>query len=103
MPAAHTSSKIGRLKRRADALGGPELIPLNSEIDASQLEYLDLLPSKTGAFLLPAAAAELQGRILLYLVDNTVEEGTPPLQVAHVQNPQTLLANRSEHARLGIV
>ena len=42
-------------------------------------------------------------RPLLYLIDDTGEEGNPPLQVAHVQELQTLLANRSEHACLGIV
>ena len=61
MPAAHTSSKIGRLKRRADALGCPELIPLNSEIDASQLGVLGLVAlQNVGAFLLPDAVAEFQ-------------------------------------------
>jgi len=103
MPATHTSPKIGRLKRRANALGCPELILLDSEVNASQLEYLDLLPAKTGALLLPDAVAEFQGRPLLYLVDDTGEEGKPPLQVAQVQKLQTLLANRSEHACLGVV
>jgi len=103
MPDTHTSPKVGRLKRLANALGCPELILLDSEVNASQLEYLDLVPAKTGALLLPDAVAEFQGRPLLYLVDDAGEAGKSPLQVAQVQGLQTLLANRSEHACLGVV
>ena len=103
MPVNHTSEKMNRLKRHASALGCPELIPLESEATASHLEYLDLLPRKSSAPLLPDAVAEFQGRPLLYLVDDNGQERKPPLETAQVRSLQTLLANRSEHACLGVV
>ena len=60
MPDTHTSPKVGRLKRLANALGCQTVL-LDSEVNASQLEYLDLVPAKTGALLLPDAVAEFQG------------------------------------------
>jgi hypothetical protein len=64
------------------------------------LDYLDLLPAKypRGA-VLPDAVAEFQGRALLYLVDGSGANGTPE----HINRLQQLLANRGEHACLGIV
>jgi len=103
MAVTHTAQKINRLKGHARALGCSELIPLAVEPTASHLEYLDLLPRKSDAPLLPDAVAEFQGRPLLYLVDGVDEAGKPRLQPSEVQNLQALLANRSEHACLGVV
>jgi hypothetical protein len=102
MPATEASTKLSRLKEYSRALGCPDLILLGAEPDASQLEYLDLLP-KPGAPLLPDAVAEFQGRPLLYLVDDVDEAGNSRLQPVQVRDLQTLLANRSEHACLGVV
>lgn len=103
MPATPTSQKIKRLKGHARVLGCPELIQLDAEATASHLEYLDLLPVKSVAPLLPDAVAEFQGRPLLYLIDGIDEEGKSRLQAHEILDLQTLLANRSEHACLGVV
>jgi hypothetical protein len=103
MPATDTSKKLKRLKEHSHALGCSDLILLGAEADASQLEYLDLLPKPGGAPLLPDAVAEFQGRPLLYLVDDVDEGGKSRLRPVQIRDLQTLLANRSEHACLGVV
>jgi hypothetical protein len=103
MPASDTAQKLNRLKEHAKALGCSDLVVLGAEADASQLEYLDLLPKAGGPQLLPDAVAEFQGRPLLYLVDDVDEDGKPRLQPVQIRDLQTLLANRSEHACLGVV
>jgi hypothetical protein len=103
MPASDTAQKLNRLKEHSKALGCPDLVVLGAEADPSQLEYLDLLPKPGVPQLLPDAVAEFQGRPLLYLVDDVDEEGTPRLQPVQIRDLQTLLANRSEHACLGVV
>lgn len=102
MPDTLTSDKSHRLKRHAQALGCPELIRLNVAPSASNLEYLDLLSKPTDTNVLPDAVAEFQGRPLLYLVDGFDEAGKPQLLRSQIQSLQMLLANRSEHACLGV-
>jgi hypothetical protein len=102
MPTTNASAKVKRLTGQSAALGCPELILLGAERDSSQLDYLDLLP-KAGSPLLPDAVAEFQGRPLLYLVDDVDEIGSPHLQPTQIQSLQRLLANRGEHACLGVV
>jgi hypothetical protein len=102
MSASGTSNKSDRLKEYSVALACPDLIPLGSERDPSQLDYLDLLP-KPGSPLLPDAVAEFQGRPLLYFVDDVDETGKSHLHSLQIHDLQTLLANRSEHACLGVV
>ena len=92
-----------RLKSHAEAIGCREFLRLDTEPSASHLEYLDLLPRKGDNEVLPEAVAEFQGRPLLYLIDDIDEIGQPRLKVAQIQSLQTLLANRSEHACLGVV
>jgi hypothetical protein len=94
---------VNRLTRHARAFGCPELIRLDDEVTSSHLEYLDLLPGKSNAPVLPNAVAEFQGRALLYLVDGIDEVGNARLETQQIQDLQTLLANRSEHACLGVV
>jgi len=103
MPVSRTSQTINRLTRQARALGCSELILLDQEATSAHVEYLDLLPGKSNAPLLPDAVAEFQGRALLYLVDGIDETGKPRLEAKQIQDLQTLLANRSEHACLGVV
>src|SRR5438034_588087 len=103
MAATHASEKTNRLKEHALALGCSELVRLDAEATPSHLEYLDLLPGKFDARVLPDAVAEFQGKPLLYLVDGVDEEGKSRPQAQEIQDLQTLLANRGEHACLGIV
>ncbi len=103
MAAAHASEKTNRLKEHAEALGCSELIRLDAEATPFNLEYLDLLPGKFDAPVMPDAVAEFQGKPLLYLVDAIDEDGESTQRVQEVQDLQTLLANRGEHACLGLV
>lgn len=90
--------KVDRLNRHARALGCPDLLFLDSEPTAAHLDYLDLLPNRaSGSEVAPDAIAEFQGRPLLYLVDGWE---SAPHEIIHLQR---LLANRGDHACLGIV
>src|SRR5947207_2033638 len=102
MAVTPSSEKITRLATHARALGCSDIIPLDIAPNVSHLEYLDLLPKKSQAVLLPDAVAEFQGRPLLYLVDDLDEAGNSRFHANDVTNLQTLLANRSEHACLGV-
>lgn len=103
MPQPPTSTRSDRLRGHARKLGCPDLIWLGAEPGPGHLEYLDLLPVKSTAPVLPEAVAEFQDRPLLYLVDGLDEVGAPRLQARQVEDLQRLLANRSEHACLGVV
>lgn len=100
MPPAQIADKTKRLNGHARAFGCPELLLFASEPTVSHLDYLDLLHGKgPRASLLPDAVAEFQGRPLLYLVDG-FDDGATPQRIADLQR---LLANRGEHACLGVV
>lgn len=100
MPSVQIADKTKRLNGHARALGCPELLLFDSEPSVSHLEYLDLVHGKgLRAHLLPDAVAEFQGRPLLYLVDGVDGRATPQ----GIADLQRLLANRGEHACLGIV
>ena len=103
MPVTRTSSSVARLERETKAFGCPELITLDGPQTDAHLNYLDLMQVQNEAALLPNAVAEFQGRPLLYLVDDLESDPrlSPIDQRAH--NLGQLLANRSEHAMLGIV
>ena len=103
MPESRTSTRSDRLRGHARKLGCPDLVWLDSEPGPTHLEYLDLLPTKSTAPVLPEAVAEFQDRPLLYLVDGLDEVGAPRLQARQIEDLQCLLANRSEHACLGVV
>jgi N-6 DNA Methylase len=103
MAEVPTATRFDRLRGHARKFGCPNLIWLGSEPDPAHLEYLDLLPTKSRAPVLPEAVAEFQDRPLLYLVDGLDEVGEPRLQARQIENLQCLLANRSEHACLGVV
>lgn len=101
MPAAQVSA-IADLQRHADAFGCPKLIALDGPQTDAHLDYLDLTGSRTNAQLLPDAVAEFQGRPLLYLLDD-VKHGSASSTDQHAHDLGQLLANRSEHAVLGVV
>lgn len=103
MPANHAPSSAARLEKETRAFGCPELISLDGPRTDAHLNYLDLMQARSGGTLLPDAVAEFQGRPLLYLLDD-LDSGrrqSPNDQQAHTLGQ--LLANRSEHAVLGIV
>ncbi|MGA7700579.1 MAG: N-6 DNA methylase [Thermoguttaceae bacterium] len=91
------------LMEQIGAYGCPEPIHLAREPTSSHIEYLDLLPNRSSAALLPEAVAEFQGRPVMYLVDDEAAQEARNRDADAVQNLQQLLANRSEQACLGIV
>src|SRR5262245_55236694 len=102
MAATSHSPTVERLEQQAQKFGCPELIALDGEPSAVHLNYLDLVSRRSSAALLPHAVAEFQGRPILYLVDDLgIDRPTPT--VSQVRNLSQLLANRSEHAMVGIV
>jgi N-6 DNA Methylase len=103
MPAMPPQQKVERLRGHVRKLGCPDPIWLDAEPTPAHMEYLDLLPHKSGPLLMPDAVAEFQGRPLLYLVDGINETGAPRLQARQIADLQQMLANRSEHACLGVV
>ena len=99
-----STETVDRLNRHARALGCGDLLLLDSNPTPSHLDYLDLLPDKlTGAKALPSAVAEFQGRPLLYLVDGAARSGGGEVTKQRIVSLQQLLANRGEHACLGVV
>ena len=101
MPAI--PSPIADLQRHAEAFGCPELIALHGPQTEAHLDYLDLTGSRTKAQLLPHAVAEFQGHPLLYLLDDLKRELEASSADQHAHDLGQLLANRSEHAVLGVV
>ncbi|MDF0492750.1 HsdM family class I SAM-dependent methyltransferase [Bradyrhizobium yuanmingense] len=82
-------------------IGCPELIALDGAPGAAHLNYLDLMSGRRASNLRPKAVAEFQGRPVLYLVDGLTDREQP--SDAQVRELGQLLANRSEHAMLGVV
>ena len=99
MPTAHPNEIASRVNAHALALGCPRLVLFSGSPAPQHLEYLDLLPGKQSrGELAPDAVAEFQGRAILYLVDGNGPNGTSE----RIAKLQRLLANRSEHACLGV-
>lgn len=96
------SRSLARLEREALKLGCPPLLSLDASATPEHLAYLDLLTNKEPGTLLPDAVAEFQGRPLLYLVDG-LEVGSKSPSHDEMRALSRLLANRSEHAVLGLV
>jgi type I restriction-modification system DNA methylase subunit len=101
MPADRSSQTIARLERELSKIGCPELIALKGPADADHLNYLDLMGGYIDAALRPDAVAEFQGRPALYVIDN-MGDGAPLTNV-QMRDLGQILANRSEHAVLGVV
>ena len=102
MPSS-TASPIAELQRQAHAFGCPELISLHGPQTEAHLDYLDLAGSRANAKLLPHAVAEFQGRPLLYLLDDLERKLEASSVDKRAHDLGQLLANRSEHAVLGVV
>ena len=96
-------SPIADLQRETDAFGCPELISLQGVQTDAHLDYLDLTGSRIEARLFPHAVAEFQGRPLLYLIDDLQRTLKTSSVNQNVHSLGQLLANRSEHAVLGVV
>ena len=62
MPDSPIATRSDRLQGHARKLGCPDLVWLGSEPAPAHLEYLDLLPAKSKAPVLPEAVAEFQDR-----------------------------------------
>ena len=103
MLTTYTSSSIARLERETKAFGCPKLIMLDEPKTDAHLNYLDLMQVQKEATLLPHAVAEFQGRPLLYLIDALESDSGLSSIDQRAHNLGQLLANRSEHAMLGIV
>ena len=95
MPTAHTVETVNLLTGHALALGCPGLLFLHAEPTPDLLDYLDLVRRRNSP-LLPDAVAEFQGRPLLYLVNGAALDRPAILKL------QQLLANRGDHACLGV-
>ena len=101
MPFGHASHPIARLERELSKIGCPELIALEGPADADHLNYLDLMGGRIHSSLRPNAVAEFQGRPVLYVIDNMDEDAR--VSDVHIRDLGQILANRSEHAVLGVV
>ena len=101
VPEASPSPSLADLEREMNKIGCPELIALDGPPSAAHLNYLDLMSGRRASDLWPTAVAEFQGRPILYLVNDLAGSVQPTeTQVRHLGQ---VLANRSEHAVLGVV
>lgn len=103
MPVTRTLSSADRLEHETKAFGCPELIALDGPQTDAHLNYLDLMPTRNTTALFPRAVAEFQGRPLLYLLDDLESALKLGPMDRRVHELAQLLANRNEHALLGIV
>ncbi len=88
-------------EKRAADYGCTELVRLDEKLSTpSQLDYLDLLPTRVNQTASITAVAEHQGTALLYLVDGCGDARTDAATLTELQRR---LANRSDPAWLGIV
>ena len=101
--ASSATNPIADLQRQTDAFGCPKLISLREPQTEAHLDYLDLTGSQAKEPLLPHAVAEFQGRPLLYLLDDLERRLEASSTDQRAQDLGQLLANRSEHAVLGVV
>jgi hypothetical protein len=100
-PELQSTAAPQPLVRRVEAYGCTDVIPLDTKLSLPrQLEYLDLLPTRTNQTPMLAAVAEHQGTALLYLVDACREPNATAASIAAVCRQ---LANRSDPAWLGVV
>jgi hypothetical protein len=89
------------LARRLAGYGCTEFIPLDEKLSTpAQLDYLDLLPTRSDQTTPLTAVAEHQGTALLYLVDAC---GDSKLDDAMLADVRRRLANRSDPAWFGVV
>ena len=101
VPAHQQSAIVARLEREMGKIGCPQLVALDGTPGPDHLNYLDLMASRRQADLRPHAVAEFQDRPILYLIDDLGDHAHPTDQ--QLRDLSQLLANRSEHAMLGVV
>jgi type I restriction-modification system DNA methylase subunit len=101
--AVSTKSHSSNLESEVKKYGCPKVVSLDRHPGHEQIPYLDLLPGRARAPLLPRAVAEFQGRPLLYFIEETAADGAPKREVQEIRDLQQLLANRGEHAFLAVV
>lgn len=94
---------VQRLQSEAQRYGCPELVALGGAPTHAHMDYLDLMINRGRMPLRPQAVAEFQGRAVLYLLDGGIEEGQSRPTTEKIHNLSQLLANRSEHACLGVI
>jgi hypothetical protein len=101
MPTAPSHAESRPLAKRLASYGCTDIIRLDEKLSTpAQLDYLDLLPTRSNQTPTVAAVAEHQGASLLYLVDACGESRFDRVSLATVQRK---LANRSDPAWLGVV
>jgi hypothetical protein len=101
MPAAGSSTESRPLAQRLAAYGCTSFVRLDEKLSTpTQLEYLDLLPSRSSQVPLVTAVAEHQGIALLYVVDEGAAVKSDAASLAALRRQ---LANRSDPAWLGVL
>lgn len=101
MPTLPASADRKPLAQRLAAYGCTGFVRLDEKLSApEQLDYLDLLPTRSNQLPVLTAVAEHQGTALLYLVDASGDAKSDTSSLAILRRQ---LANRSDPAWLGVV
>ena len=101
MSTAPSNAEPRPLAKRLASYGCTDFVRLDEKLSTpAQLDYLDLLPTRSNQTSALTAVAEHQGTALLYLVDAC---RTSKLDNASVAAVRRKLANRSDPAWLGVV
>jgi hypothetical protein len=101
MPAGAATTDPRPLAQRLAAFGCTSFIRLDQKLSVpAQLDYLDLLPTRSNGAPTLTAVAEHQGTALLYVVDQGGAVMSDPDSLAEVRRQ---LANRSDPAWLGLL
>jgi hypothetical protein len=101
MPSASSTAEPRPFERRAVEYGCTEIIRLDEKLsEPRQLDYLDLLPTRSNQRPPLTGVAEHQGTALLYLVDGCSDACVDAEALSAVRRR---LANRSDPAWLGVV
>ena len=101
MPTSPSHTAPRPLAQRLAGDGCTDYVRLDEKLSSpAQLDYLDLLPTRTKEAPKLAAVAEHQGTALLYIVDACNDSKSDPPSLVALSH---LLANRSDPAWLGVV
>jgi hypothetical protein len=101
MPTLHSNAEPLPLAKRLETYGCTEIIRLDEKLSTpEQLDYLDLLPTRSNQITTLAAVAEHQGTALLYVVDAC--DLSAKNDAASISATRKRLANRSDPAWLAV-
>jgi hypothetical protein len=101
MPTLQSNSAPQPLAKRLAGYGCTDFIRLDEKLSTpAQLDYLDLLPTRSNQTPTLTAVAEHQGTALLYIVDACSDSNSDAASLAEMSRR---LANRSDPAWLGVV